>query len=86
MKFNNTKYKVLHLHQSDPQYEHRLENELIESSPVEKDVATLMKKKIDMSRQCAFPTQKANCILNCIKKNVSPAGQGRWFCPSTLFS
>lgn len=68
MKFNNTKCKVLHLHQSNPQYEHRLENELIETSPVEKDVAILVKKKLDMSRQCAFPARKANCILSCIKK------------------
>lgn len=71
MKFNNTKYKALHLHQSNPQYEYRLENELIESSPVEKDVAILVKKILDMSWQCAFPAQKANCVLTCIKKCVT---------------
>ena len=37
-----------------------------------------------MSQQCALVAKKANGILERIKKNQWPAGQGRFFSPSTL--
>ena len=40
MKFNKAKYKVLHLHQvhlDNHQYQYRLGDEWIESSPTEKE-------------------------------------------------
>lgn len=42
------KCKALHLSQVNPQYQHRWENEEIESSPAEKDWDVLVGEKLDM--------------------------------------
>lgn len=42
------KCKALHLSQVNPQYQHRWENEEIESSPAEKDWDVLVGEKPDM--------------------------------------
>ncbi|PKU42316.1 rna-directed dna polymerase from mobile element jockey- hypothetical protein [Limosa lapponica baueri] len=74
MKFNEAKYKVLHLGWSNPQYQYRLRDEGIESSPVEKDLGILMDKKFDVNWQCARAGQKANTILGCINKSMVKGG------------
>ena len=51
MRFNKSRYKILHLDQCNPQYQYKLGDERIEHSSNEKDLGVLLDGKLDMSQQ-----------------------------------
>jgi len=49
-------------------HQYRLRDDLLERSPVEKDLRVLLDNRLAMSQQCALVAKKANGILGCITK------------------
>jgi len=71
MKFNKARCKVQHMGQGNTKNKCRLGGEWIESSPTKKDLGVLASEKLNKTWQCVFKSQKANCILGCIKSSVA---------------
>ena len=84
MEFSKAKCKVLHLGRGNPKHRRRLGREWLEGSTEEKDLGVLVGERHNVSWQCVLTAQKANQIMDCIKRSVTSKSGG--FCPSALLS
>lgn len=81
MRSSSDKCKVWSLGPGKPWCQCRLGDGGVQSSPEHKDLGVLVDEKLDMSHQCALAS-----VSWAASPTAGPAGQGRWFCPSTLLS
>jgi len=56
MRFNISKWKILHLDHGNPCYQYKLGDIRMEHSLTKKDLGVLVDGKLDMSQQCAIAT------------------------------
>lgn len=71
MRFNKARCKVLHMGQGNHRQEYELGEELLKSRPAEEDSEVLVNKVLDVIQHCVPAAQKANCILDCIKRRLA---------------
>ena len=63
VKFNKSKYRILHLGRSNRMHLYRLGADLLERSFPKRDLGVLVDNRLAMSQQCAFVAKKAYSSL-----------------------
>ncbi|KAJ7405959.1 hypothetical protein BTVI_67146 [Pitangus sulphuratus] len=71
MRFNETKWKVLHLDWSNAWYQYKLDDEQTESSPTKKDLGVLVGEKLGGSQHWTVAAQRAKHVLGGIKSSMA---------------
>ena len=71
IKLKKSKCWVVHLGRGNPGYKYRLADEMLESSPAERDLGAVVDSKLNMSQQHALAARRADCILGCIKHGIA---------------
>jgi len=71
MKLCNSKCQILHLGWGNPGYMYGLENERLESSPMERDLEIVDDSKLNLSQQCTLAAQRPNCTLGCPRPSTA---------------
>ena len=59
MRFNKSKYRVLHLGRINHMHQYRLGDDMLERSSAERYLGVLLDNRLAMSQQCALMSKKA---------------------------
>ena len=71
VKFNKSKYRILHLGRSNRKHLYRLWADLLERSSAGKNLGVMMDSRLAVSQHCALLAKKGDGNLRCIKKSVA---------------
>jgi len=68
MRFNKSKYIIMHLGRNNPMHQYRSGDDMLKRSSVEKDLVVPVENRLAMTQQCGLVAKKTNGMLGCIKK------------------
>ena len=68
MKINESKCKIVHMGSKNPNYEYKMDNQLLKSSPGEKDLGVFITNDLNFDHHIAKSVKKANQILGMIAR------------------